>query len=80
MIQENITDLQKAAMFSVQLDTTQNITAQEQCTVILKYVTDNVNESKVAVVRCSISTGKSSVQVLTEVLEHLKLDTSVCHR
>lgn len=46
--------------------------------VILWYVTDIVNERLVTVVWCSVSTGQSFVKLLTEVLEHLKLDTSLC--
>lgn len=48
--------------------------------VILRYMTDVVNERLVAVIRCatSASTGQSFVKLLTEVLEHLKLDTSMC--
>lgn len=54
LIQKNIsTEIRKAGMFTVQLDTTQDITAQDQCSVILRYVTDVVNERLVAVVRCS---------------------------
>lgn len=79
LIQQNIsTEIQKAEMFSVQLDTTQDITAQDQCSVILRCVTDVVNERLVAVVRCSASTGQSFVKLLTEVIERLKLDTSLC--
>ncbi len=65
-------------MFSVQLDTTQDITGQDQCSVILRYVTNVVNERLVAVVRCHESTGQSFVKLLTEVLEHLNLDISMC--
>uniref|UniRef100_A0A3B3S3W6 HAT C-terminal dimerisation domain-containing protein n=1 Tax=Paramormyrops kingsleyae TaxID=1676925 RepID=A0A3B3S3W6_9TELE len=79
LIQQNIsTEIRKAGMFSVQLDTTQDITAQDQYSVILRYVTDVVNERLVAVVRCSASTGQSFVDLLKEVLEHLKLDSSLC--
>ncbi len=79
LIQENIsTDIKKAGMFSVQLDTTQDITGQDQCSVILRYVTDVVNQRLVAVVRCHASTGQSFVNLLTEVLEHLNLDISMC--
>lgn len=63
LIQQNIsTEIQKAGMFSVQLDTTQDITAQDQCSVILRYVTDVVNERLVTVVWCSASTGQSFVK------------------
>lgn len=79
LIKENIaTEVVKAGMFSVQLDTTQDITAQDQCSVVLRYVTDTINERLVAVVRCSASTGESFVQLLSDVLDSLKLDKSLC--
>ncbi|KAL6485944.1 hypothetical protein MHYP_G00053360 [Metynnis hypsauchen] len=79
LIKENIaTEVLKAGMFSVQLDTTQDITAQDQCSVVLRYVTDTINERLVAVVRCSTSTGESFVQLLSYVLDSLNLDKSLC--
>ncbi|RXN21860.1 zinc finger MYM-type 1 [Labeo rohita] len=65
-------------MFSGQLDTTQDITGKNQCSVILRYVTDAVHERLVAVVQCNLTTGQSFVTLLTEVLEHLKLDIGLC--
>ncbi|KAJ8270536.1 hypothetical protein GJAV_G00116060 [Gymnothorax javanicus] len=49
LIQESIArDVQKAGMFSVQLDTTQDINGHDQCSVILRYVTEAVQERLVA--------------------------------
>lgn len=79
LIKESISsDVQKAGMFSVQLDTTQDITSQDQCSVILKYVNETVQERLVALVKCHASTGQYFVNLLSEVLEHLKLDTGMC--
>ncbi len=56
LIQECISkDVQKAGMFSVQLDTTQDITSQDQCSVILRYVTETVHERLLTVVKCQAS-------------------------
>ena len=65
-------------MFSVQIDTTQDITSQDQCSVIVRYVTDVVQERLVAVVKCEASTGQYFVQLLTDVVDKLKLDMSKC--
>ena len=79
MTKDNIgTEIQKAGMFTVQLDTTQDITAQDQCSVVLRYVTDTVHERLVAVVRCSSSTGEAFVQLLSDVLDGLNLGKSLC--
>lgn len=79
LIQESISsDVQKAGMFSVQLDTTQDTTGYDQCSVILRYVTEAVQERLVAMVRCEASTGQAFVDLLSEVLEHLNLDKAMC--
>ncbi len=71
--------IENAGMFSVQIDTTQDITTQDQCSVIVRYVTDdNIHERLVAVVKCEASTGQCFVQVLTDALERMKLDLSSC--
>ncbi len=65
-------------MFSVQLDTTQDITSQDQYSVILRYVTETVHERLLTVVKCQASTGQYFVDLLSEVLEWLKLDKDMC--
>ena len=75
LIQESIfSEIQEAGMFSVQIDTTQDITSQDQCSVILRYETDVVNERLIALVKCEKSTGQHFVNLLTEVMDKLKLD------
>lgn len=79
LIEENISaGVKRAGMFSVQLDTTKDITGKEQCSVVVRYVTDAVYERLVAVVQCNSTTGQSFVTMLPEVLEHLKLDMGLC--
>ena len=71
-------EIEKAGMFSVQIHTTQDIASQDQSTVILRYVTNVKHERLVAVVKCEASIGQYFVQLLTEVVEKLKLDMSKC--
>lgn len=79
LIQESISsEIQEAGMFSVQIDTTQDITSQDQCSVILRYVTDVVNGRLIAVVKCEKSTGQYFVDLLTEMMDKLKLDMAWC--
>ena len=59
---------------SVQIDTTQDITSQDPCSVIVSYVTDVVQERLVAVVKCEASTRQYFVQLLTDVVDKQKLD------
>lgn len=78
LIQENISsEIKKAGMFSVQLDTTQDITSQDQCSVILRYVTDVVHERLVAVLKCSSSTVQAFVDLLLDVLDNLGLSKTM---
>lgn len=63
-------------MFSVQIDTTQDISGKDQCSVILRYVTNVVHERLVAVVSCEASSGRYFSQLVKEVIDTLQLDMS----
>lgn len=60
MIQQKIAvEVRKAVMFSIQMDTTQDLTSKDQCAVVLRYVTDVVHERLViAIIDCQLSTGQ----------------------
>ncbi len=62
----------------MQIDTTQNITSQEQCSIILQYIKNTVQERLFSVVKCEASTGQYFVQMLTDVMEKSKLEISNC--
>ena len=59
-------EVREAGLFSVQIDTTQDITSKDQCAIIVRYVTDVVHERLVAVVNCEKSTGKLSDRATKE--------------
>lgn len=71
-------EIKQAGMFSVQIDTTQNITSKDQCAVILRYVTDSIHERLVAVVDCEASTGKYFTEMLKQTLDKLGIDIGTC--
>lgn len=57
--------IQGAKMFSVQLDTTQDVSVQDQCSVIIRYVNlKGVNEKLISIVTMKESTGKSFYEML----------------
>ena len=57
LIKESISrEVRAAGMFSVQIDTTQDVTSTDQCAVILRYVNDEVQEKLIGVVQCESST------------------------
>lgn len=67
LIRETIaSEVREAKLFSVQIDTTQDITSKDQCSVILMYVTDVVHEKLVALVDCEALTGQYFLDLLKE--------------
>lgn len=52
-------EINKSKMFSVLIDTTQDITVTDQCSIVIRYVLhDGIHEKLVAVKPCHDSTGK----------------------
>ncbi|XDV47519.1 hypothetical protein PO909_017124 [Leuciscus waleckii] len=62
-------EVREAGLFSVQIDTTQDVTSKDQCAIIVRYVTDVVHERLVAVVNCEKSTVKHLTQLLKNILD-----------
>lgn len=79
LIQEAVASgVREAGMFSVQIDTTQDITSKDQCSVIVRYVTDCIHEKLLAVVDCESSSGESFLNLLMQVLTSCKIDIKNC--
>lgn len=79
LIKESISrEVREAGMFSVQIDTTQDVTSTDQCAVILRYVTDVVHEKLIGVVECESSTGEYFVKLLKETLAKVDIDIRNC--
>ena len=79
LIQDCISnEVQQTGMFSIQLDTTQDITSHDQCSIVVRYVTDTVHERLVALVRCEASTGQYFVNLVLDVLDRLNLNKDMC--
>lgn len=72
------TEIRETGMYSIQINTTPDITAQDQCSVVIRYVTDIIHERLVAVIRCEASTGQYFVQLVSKVLEGMNLDLKQC--
>lgn len=72
------TEIRESGMYSIQIDTTPDITSQDQCSVVIRYVTDIIHERLVAVIRCEASTGQYFAQLVNEVLETMNLDVRQC--
>lgn len=73
-------EIREARMYSVQLDTTQDVSIMEQCSVIIRYVNEHgrLTERLVAMVKCESTTGASFVNHVKNILEKLNLDIHSC--
>uniref|UniRef100_A0A336MY63 CSON006218 protein n=1 Tax=Culicoides sonorensis TaxID=179676 RepID=A0A336MY63_CULSO len=79
MIQETIVnEVNSAGMFSLQLDTTQDITSQDQCSIVLRYVTDKIHERVLCILKCEKSTGEYFSQLVTNELNRVGLNIGNC--
>ena len=75
LIQHTVaSEVKKAKMFSIQLDTTQDLTSKDQCAVVLRYVTDVIHERLIAVIDCESSTGAFFVELVKETVEKVDID------
>ncbi len=71
-------EVRQAGMFSVQIDTTQDISSKDQCSIILRYVTDVFHERLIAMVECESSTGQHFAELLKKVLQELNINIGTC--
>lgn len=72
-------EVREAGMFSVQLDTTQDESVIDQCSLVLRYVYNGeIKERLLDVISCNESTGKSFLELLKKALEQNNIDLSRC--
>jgi len=74
-----VMEVQAAGMFSIQIDTTQDISVQDQCSIIIRYVNMiGVHEKLFAVVTMKDSKGKSFHTMLENILTKNGLNIENC--
>jgi hypothetical protein len=72
-------EIQKAEIFSVQLDTTQDISVQDQCSIVIRYVLGcEIYERLVSVVSCTDSTGKGMFNLIQKEFSSLNIPLKNC--
>jgi hypothetical protein len=71
-------EIKSAGMFSVQLDTTQDVSVKDQCSIIIRYVTDKVHERLICVANCTSSTGKGMFELFQEKLIECNINIEYC--
>lgn len=80
MIKSSISkEVIEAGMYSIQLDTTQDTSISDQCSIIIRYVSKlSVIERLIAMVKCKSSTGEAFVELLLNVLKTANIDILNC--
>ncbi|KAI6656207.1 hypothetical protein LOD99_1540 [Oopsacas minuta] len=73
-----VQEVKKAGIYSIQIDTTQDITTTDQCSVIIRYVTDQVHERLLAFVARNSSKGSRLFEMLHTILKTNKFKISHC--
>ena len=77
MKEEISNSVREAGIYSVHIDSTQDITSTDKCAVILRFVRENVEEL-LAVVDSHLATGADLCNLLKEVLQKQNIDFSTC--
>jgi len=71
--------IKEANMFSVLLDTTQDILVMDQCSIFVRYVVDGmIHERLISVKSCIDSTGKGMMNLLKKAVDTVGLDITHC--
>ena len=78
MKEEISNSVREAGIYSVEIDSTQDITSTDKCSVILRFVGENVKERLLAVVDSHSATGADLCNLLKEVLQKQNIDVSKC--
>ena len=68
MKEEISNSVREAGIYSVQIDSTQDITSTDKCSVILRFVRENVEERLLPIVDRYLATGADLCNLLKEVL------------
>ena len=77
---EKIADeVKKAKTFSIQMDATQDISGQDQCSIVVRYVRKgSVRERLLSVVEAGGTSGLELFNLLKKTLDRLKIDIVSC--
>lgn len=72
-------EVNEAGMYSIQLDTTQDISVTDQCAIVVRYVKNTiVYERLLDVVQCTSSTGQSILELFKNVILANGIDVKKC--
>lgn len=82
LIQSRIaSQIEKAGMYSMQLDTTQDVSTKDQCSIVLRYldpILNIVKERLTSVIEAEASSGEYFLNMIKKCLSELKIDIVNC--
>lgn len=65
-------------MYSIQIDSTQDISVSAQYSIIIRYVTDSIHECLLSLSNCALSTGEGLLHLVRDVLMSNGIDVTKC--
>jgi len=71
-------NIRKAPFFTIQIDSTQYINVHDQLAIIIRFVTDDINEKLLAIVDCKSGKGKNLCDIICKALNDLNLYVKNC--
>ena len=80
MKEEIANSVREAGIYSVQIDSTQDTTSTDKCSVIPRFVRENVEERLFAAVDSHSATGADLCNLLKKVLQKQNIDVSKCRQ
>ncbi|KAL4096756.1 hypothetical protein QTP88_021647 [Uroleucon formosanum] len=79
LIKQKISEeINQANFFTIQIDTTQDINVVDQCSIIVRYVNNQVHEQVVSIVNCKSGKGKDMHELVSNELNKLNIDITKC--
>ena len=71
-------EIQEAKIFSVEIDTTQDVSCKDQCPIILRYAHKGVILETLFLVKAESSTGQGLFNLLKANLDHSSINIENC--
>jgi len=79
LIKQKISEeINQANFFTIQIDTTQDINVVDQCSIVVRYVNNQVHERVVSIVNCKSGKGKDMHELVSNELNKLNIDITKC--
>lgn len=65
-------------MYSIQIDTTQDVSESDQCSIIIRYLNDKVYGRIIGIKKCTTTTGQSFADLVVQTLQSKGISQNNC--